>query len=303
MLRAEADTKAAQRRLAEAQRQRDQSESRLRVDLALDQPIRVGPPGAVFPSCRPRPPCSSRRSAGARRWRRPTWRSRTPGWRSASSAAVYFRSSPRAAPTSPSAPPFRPTADGQFSLNFNVPIFDSGEVKARVAVAREQELQAELQLAETRQGVREDVRRALVDLNAAEASLVLARDQLTASDAEYAQAWTSTGPRRRPPSTSPLPRPRSPMPAAPSPPAPPTVTSPSSASGRRRACSRRLFSRRVQNEAPYPVVGSRLRPAPRRIGLAGCGACRPLWLPRPRPVRPIPPIPPIPPMSRPCPPT
>ena len=61
-------------------------------------------------------------------------------------------------------------------------------MKARVAVAREQELQAELQLAETRQGVREDVRRALVDLNAAEASLVLARDQLTASDAEYAQA-------------------------------------------------------------------------------------------------------------------
>src|SRR4029079_3836692 len=34
VLRAEADTKAAERRLAEAQRQRDQSESRLRIDLA-----------------------------------------------------------------------------------------------------------------------------------------------------------------------------------------------------------------------------------------------------------------------------
>jgi outer membrane protein TolC len=36
--------------------------------------------------------------------------------------------------------------------------------------------------------VREDVRRALVDLNAAEASLALAKDQLTASEAEHAQA-------------------------------------------------------------------------------------------------------------------
>jgi outer membrane protein len=84
--------------------------------------------------------------------------------------------------------PFPADRYGQFALNLSVPIFDSGEVKARLAVAREQEHQAELQLAETRQGVREDVRRALVDLAAAEASLGLARDQLTASEAEYAQA-------------------------------------------------------------------------------------------------------------------
>ncbi len=188
VLRAEADTKAAQRRLAEAQRQRDQSESRLRVDLAIDQPIRVGPPGAVFPKLPPeaallveaergRPEVAEANLAveNARLEIRKQRGALLPVV-TASGAYISQRS------------PFPADRYGQFSLNFNVPIFDSGEVKARVAVAREQELQAELQLAETRQGVREDVRRALVDLNAAEASLVLARDQLTASDAEYAQA-------------------------------------------------------------------------------------------------------------------
>jgi outer membrane protein TolC len=188
VLRAEADTKAAQRRLAEAQRQRDQSESRLRVDLAIDQPIRVGQPGAVFPKLPPeaallveaergRPEVAAANLAveNARLEIRKQRGGLLPVV-TASGAYISQRSS------------FPADRYGQFSLNFNVPIFDSGEVKARVAVAREQEIQAELQLAETRQGVREDVRRALVDLNAAEASLVLARDQLTASDAEYAQA-------------------------------------------------------------------------------------------------------------------
>ncbi|MEA2695342.1 MAG: outer membrane protein [Acidobacteriota bacterium] len=188
VLRAEADTKAAQRRLAEAQRQRDQSESRLRVDLALDQPIRVGSPGAVFPKLPPeaallveaereRPEVAEANIAleNARLEVRKQRGASLPVV-TASGAYINQRS------------PFPADRYGQFSLNFNVPIFDSGEVKARVAVARQQERLAELTLAETRQGVREDVRRALVDLNAAEASVVLARDQLTASEAEYAQA-------------------------------------------------------------------------------------------------------------------
>jgi outer membrane protein TolC len=188
VLRAEADTKAAQRRLAEAQRQRDQSESRLRVDLALDQPIRVGSPGAVFPQLPPeaallveaereRPEVAEANIAleNARLEVRKQRGASLPVV-TANGAYINQRS------------PFPADRYGQFSLNFAVPIFDSGEVKARVAVARQQERLAELTLAETRQGVREDVRRALVDLAAAEASVVLARDQLTASEAEYAQA-------------------------------------------------------------------------------------------------------------------
>jgi len=188
VLRAEADTKAAERRLAEAQRQRDQSESRLRIDLALDQPIRVGPPGSVFPKLPPetallaeaerqRPEVAEANLAleSARLEVRKQRGASLPVV-SANGAYISQRS------------PFPADRYGQFSLNLSVPIFDSGEVKARVAVARQQELQAELRLAEVRQGVREDVRRARVDLTAADASLALARDQLTASEAEYAQA-------------------------------------------------------------------------------------------------------------------
>jgi outer membrane protein TolC len=188
VLRAVADTKAAQRRLAEAQRQRDQSESRLRVDLALDQPIRVGPPGSVFPKLPP----EAALLAEAERER--------PEVAEANLAVENARLEVRKQ-RGASLPVVTASGDyidqrslfpadryGQFSLNLSVPIFDSGEVKARVAVAREQERQTEFQLAETRQGVREDVRRALVDLNAAEASRGLAKDQLTASEAEHAQA-------------------------------------------------------------------------------------------------------------------
>ncbi|HEV7517382.1 MAG TPA: TolC family protein [Thermoanaerobaculia bacterium] len=188
VLRAEADTKAAQRRLAEAQRQRDQSESRLRVDLALDQPIRVGPPGAVFP----RLPPEAALLAEAER-QRPEVAEANLALESARLEVRKQRGGSLPVVTANGAyisqrSPFPADRYGQFSLNVNVPIFDSGEVKARVAVARQQELQAELRLAEVRQGVREDVRRARVDLAAAEASLVLARDQLTASEAEHAQA-------------------------------------------------------------------------------------------------------------------
>jgi outer membrane protein len=188
VLRAEADTKAAGRRLAEARRQRDQSESRLRVDLALDQPIRVGQPGAVFPKL---PPETALLIEAERQ--RPEVAEANIALESARLEVRKQRGGSLPVVTANGAyisqrSPFPADRYGQFSLNLSVPIFDSGEVKARVAVARQQELQAELRLAEVRQGVREDVRRALVDLAAAEASLGLARDQLTASEAEYAQA-------------------------------------------------------------------------------------------------------------------
>jgi outer membrane protein len=188
VLRAEADTKAAERRLAEAQRQRDQSESRLRVDLAVDEPIRIALPGTVFPQLPPEPAllleaerrrpevAAANLAVESARLEIRKQRGAYLPVLSASGAYIDQRS------------PFPADRYGQFALNLSVPIFDSGEVKAKIAVAREQEHQAELQLAETRQGVREDVRRALVDLAAAEASLGLARDQLTASQAEYSQA-------------------------------------------------------------------------------------------------------------------
>jgi len=75
------------------------------------------------------------------------------------------------------------------ALRFTVPIFQSGEVIARVAGAKSVEKQAEIALDETKINAREDVRRALADLRSAEIGLQLAGEQLQAAQAEYEQAF------------------------------------------------------------------------------------------------------------------
>jgi outer membrane protein len=75
------------------------------------------------------------------------------------------------------------------ALRFNVPIFQSGEVIARVAAAKSREKQAALDLEDAKLIAREDVRRALADLHSAETGLQLANEQLEAAQAEYDQAF------------------------------------------------------------------------------------------------------------------
>jgi outer membrane protein len=73
------------------------------------------------------------------------------------------------------------------ALRMSVPLYQGGEIGARVKIAEEQEKQATLALEEARRGVREDVRLALFDLEASRTNLALAQEQLRAADAEYAQ--------------------------------------------------------------------------------------------------------------------
>lgn len=75
------------------------------------------------------------------------------------------------------------------AFRFNVPIFQSGEVYARIAAAKSQEKQAELDLQDAKLIAREDIRRALADLRSAEIGLQLANEQLEAAQAEYDQAF------------------------------------------------------------------------------------------------------------------
>jgi outer membrane protein TolC len=58
-----------------------------------------------------------------------------------------------------------------------------------VALAEEREKQANLVLDEVRRTVREDVRLALVDLEASRTNLALAEEQLQAAQAEYDQTF------------------------------------------------------------------------------------------------------------------
>ncbi|HYO78292.1 MAG TPA: TolC family protein [Thermoanaerobaculia bacterium] len=75
------------------------------------------------------------------------------------------------------------------AIRFNVPIFQAGEVVARVAGARSRERQSALALEEAKLVAREDVRRALADLRSSEIGLQLANEQLQAAQAEYEQAF------------------------------------------------------------------------------------------------------------------
>jgi len=78
---------------------------------------------------------------------------------------------------------------GYATLNFSVPIFQGGEIGARVATARGRERQLELELEQLRQQVREDVRRELLGLEAARTALTLSEEQLQAAEAEYNQTF------------------------------------------------------------------------------------------------------------------
>ena len=191
VLRAESDIKAAERRITAARQLRDAAESRLRLDLSIDgsvAPIQVSEPGPLFPQLPPETALYTE----AERLRPEVSQAQTNveiarlevlkqkgallpvvaaegGW-------INQRSS------------FPSDRYGYLTLRVNVPVYQGGEVKARTAVAQERQRQAELALEQTRQTVREQVRLALLDLQTADANLRLAREQLTAAEAEYQQA-------------------------------------------------------------------------------------------------------------------
>ncbi len=198
-LRAESDVKAAERRLAAAEQARQNALSRLRLGLALDEVagadgavegagLTVANPGPFFPPLPPADVLLREAAAG-----RPEVRQAETALEVARLEVAKQRGALLPVVTADGGylkqrSSFPSDRYGFLSLNVNVPLYQGGEVKARVAVARERQQQAELRLAEARQTVREEVRQALVGRATAERSLALAREQLTAAEAEHAQA-------------------------------------------------------------------------------------------------------------------
>jgi outer membrane protein len=193
VLRAETDQKAAERALTAAMQSRDLSASRLRLDLALDEPagapIRVAAPDLKFPPL----PAPETLVEQAERGHPAVQRAEL-----ALQIAQLETSKQRAARL----PTVRAEGDvlrqrtsfpadqtAALTIRLTMPIFDSGEISARVAVAREQQRQAEIALAEARRQVREDVLQSLLALQTAEKDLALAREQLAAAQAEYNQSF------------------------------------------------------------------------------------------------------------------
>ncbi len=187
VLRAESSVKAAERRLALARRQREAALGQLRIVLDTDGEFEVAEPAPSLPA-RPDVALLLQQAAETR------------------ADVLQARSALRIAQLEVSKQKgnYLPTitADagyvwqktafptdryGYAALRFNVPIWQSGEIASRVALARERERQAQLALEEQLRTVQEDVRTALLDLETATTSLALSEDQLRAAEAEYQQ--------------------------------------------------------------------------------------------------------------------
>ncbi len=187
VLRAETALKAAQRALAVARQGREEAASRLRADLDLNTNIEAAPPA------RPLPPLPDENTLVARaETERPDVALAANNLRIAELEIQKQRGFWLPTVTfdggyisQKSAFPAPRYAYGAF--HFNVPIWQSGEVEARVAGAKERELQAKLDLDTAKTNAREDVRTATADLRSVETTMQLGKEQLAAAEAEYAQ--------------------------------------------------------------------------------------------------------------------
>jgi len=189
VLRAETAMKAAQRLLAAAEQQREHAVAQLREDLALDGPIEVVAPQQDLPPL----PSASELIARATT-SRPDVEIAENALRIADLEVSKQRGFWLPTVTFDAGyitqkTPFPAPDYGYTALHFTVPIFQSGEVNARVAGAKSREKQAELDLETTKLMAREDVRRALADLETAHRGMQLANEQLAAAQAEYEQAF------------------------------------------------------------------------------------------------------------------
>jgi len=188
-LRAESDVKGAERRLTRAVQLRENAASRLRLVLNTDESIVVTPPaigGAQFPG-------EAQLISMAREHRSDLKQAvnslqiaklEVSKQRGFALPTITFDAAMIEQKVS-----FPIDSYNQASINFNIPIFQSGEVAARVRGAKEREKQAMLALDETERKVVEDIRLAMLDLDSAEKALALAKEQRAAAEAEYGQMF------------------------------------------------------------------------------------------------------------------
>ena len=189
VLRAETSIKASQRLLANAQQQREAAVSGLRADLDLSGDIAVTAPDsalAVLPdeqalvaraeSSRPDIAVAENNIRIAQLEIQKQRGARLPV---VTFDAGYINQ--KAA--------FPASRYGYGAFRFSVPIWDWNQVNTRVVTAKDREEQARLLLEDAKTAAREDVRKAITDLHATDTTLQLAKEQLAAADAEYAQAF------------------------------------------------------------------------------------------------------------------
>lgn len=188
VLRADTDIKTVERRIAAARQNRETAVSNLRLNLALDSAIDVVPPGDFLPTLPDEAALLREAETNRPELAQALIAAEIATLEVAKRRGAYLPTVTASGAWINQKSDFPADQYGQLSLNFSVPVYSSGELKGRIAIAEERRRQAEFRVEEVRQVVREDVRQALVDLQTAEASLQLAREQLVAAEAEYEQA-------------------------------------------------------------------------------------------------------------------
>lgn len=193
VLRADTDTKAAERALAAALQSRDLAASRLRLDLALDQlaaaPLQVASPELKFPPLPPAEELVAQAQANHASVQQADLALQIAQLETSKQGAARLPTVRAEGNVIKQRTSFPSDQTAALSIKLTMPIFDSGEISAKVAIARERQRQAEIALGEAKRQVREDVLQALLDLKTSETDLALAREQLAAAEAEYSQSF------------------------------------------------------------------------------------------------------------------
>jgi len=190
VLRAEADIKAAERRVVEAERSREVAVSELRIALALDEDLALVPPAGgarAVPLVPAAPELLSQALSARPEVRQAEYSLESAKLEVEKQRGAYYPVVTADAGYVRQATTFPSQSYGFGAIRVTVPLYQGGEIGARVAIAEERENQANLVLEEARRVVREDVRMALVDLGASRTNLALAEQQLQSAEAEYAQ--------------------------------------------------------------------------------------------------------------------
>ena len=187
VLRAESAVKTAERQLNLAKRERDTAAGQLRIDLNMDGDFVVGEPAPVLPG----PADEALLVQRAQETRGDVAQARS-SLRIAELEISKQKGAYLPTITADAGYVLQKTAFpsdkyGYAAVRFSLPIWQSGEIGARVAFASSRQSQARLAYEEALRTAQEDVRRALLDLGTAETALALSQEQLSAAEAEYAQ--------------------------------------------------------------------------------------------------------------------
>lgn len=189
LLRAETAIRAAERRLTAARQARESAASRLRIDLALDEPVEVSDPEIDLTELPGREALVQRATAAHPTVQRARLAVSFNELEVSKQRRKYLPTVTSEASYVAQASDFPAGEYGAITFNLSLPIFDSFDIASQVRVANENLKQARLQLEAAERVVREAVELSLVDLDSAETNLDLARQQLEAAQAEHEQMF------------------------------------------------------------------------------------------------------------------